>query len=188
MPSRVEPKSVWAEHALLDLAIRGSDAAAIVARPSSSMGTVGRHLRYDLVSWRAGNALVDMVSVAEVFTTSLLLSLNEAIGADELSTWPKRKSGWVKHAGVKLEELDGWARLQGFIQARNAIQHGLGRLTDQQLKDGRRPDTLAQLEAASIPLMGDRVLIDEDVVSHCHRIAERFIMSLDEAAELAFRP
>lgn len=68
----------------------------------------------------------------------------------------------------------------GFVHVRNAIQHGLGRLTDQQL--GKYHDeVLTQIRASSVELNGDLLVIVADDVHRCGKTCGDFIMWLDAA-------
>lgn len=68
----------------------------------------------------------------------------------------------------------------GYVEVRNAIQHGLGRLTAQQLD--RREQTLSRIAASGVDLNGDRVTVTDDDVDRCYRTCRRFVHHADGAA------
>lgn len=186
MPRPERRLSLLAERALLEVAFRFADQEALISSRAESMvgGTLGRHLTYDATEWRARNSLVDFVAIVESYTTMRLLSVVSSIRPDDISTWPKRQRAWQRHGGVDFTtDCSRWPALQGYIQARNTVQHGLGMLTDQQLSRRRRNQTLEQLSSADIPVLGDRVVVDEMVVANCRKACEQFIVELDALAQ-----
>ena len=143
----------------------------------------GRRLRQPAQT-RNGNALVDLIAVTESFVTARFLDIKPAASAEVVSTWEKRKKAWNNSVQVNLSTFDRWSALMGFVEARNALQHGLGRLTQRQL-DKHREQILAQIKAASIHLNGDLLVILADDVDRCGKISADFIAWLDAAAPIA---
>jgi hypothetical protein len=134
------------------------------------------HLRHE-------NALVDLVAVTENFTSRRLLELRSQVSEFQVFTWAKRREAWAKHGPVDLTTITPhWLALQGFIEARNALQHGLGRLTNSQLRPQWRQETLDRIKAARIFLSGDIVQIREDTVINCRTVCEDYVLALDKEA------
>jgi hypothetical protein len=116
---------------------------------------------------------VDLVALVELYSVERLLEACPLLG-DASSSWHGRRTDWQKHASVELDKSTEWLPLLGFIAARNAFQHGDGRLTRQQL-DKYRDDNLLHLRAAGIHRNGDMVEVGPADVERCLTIALRFI-------------
>jgi hypothetical protein len=71
----------------------------------------------------------------------------------------------------------------GFVHVRNALQHGLGRLTDQQLYRFR-DQVLNEIHASSVNLNGDMLTVTDGDVSRCGTVSAGFIRWLDSAAPI----
>jgi hypothetical protein len=129
---------------------------------------------------RDANALVDFVAIAESFSIGRLIHIR-SIAAGDLLTWDMRRKAWAKHATVDLVSFHGWASLMGFVEARNAIQHGLGRLTHRQLGKYKQ-EVLDWLDAANLCRNGDVLLLSERDVGRCSEVCNGFIEWLDSTA------
>jgi hypothetical protein len=129
--------------------------------------------------------LVDFVAVVENFTSQRLLKLRANLAESDVFSWEKRRTSWARHASVDFTHIvPHWQMMQGFIEARNALQHGLGRLTDFQLKPQRRAQVLADLKFAKVPLIGDLVLVNAETVSTCRKHCADFVVALDNVAPI----
>jgi hypothetical protein len=137
----------------------------------------GRHTRIHSNTARHANTVVDMVALAEEFSTERLTGLRPQLPYHAHSNWESRKKSWLKHLGIDFAKINGWVELAGFIEARNALQHGQGRLTNKQLDN--RAVTIAKLAAARLTLVGDCIVIDEAVTAGCYVSCKAFITSLD---------
>lgn len=160
----------WALHRLTSRTAEYLDSAG-------SAAVFGRHLP-DKLATRDANALVDLVAVAESFCVARLASIGAMA---DVSTWNKRQKAWLKRAVDLANGYPGWPALMGFVEARNAIQHGGGRLTDRQL-GRRRAQTLAVIVAAAIRLNGDALILGAADVARCDHCCREFIGWLDAAA------
>jgi hypothetical protein len=92
--------------------------------------------------------------------------------------WIGRIKMWKKHGGVDLAVFPEMQTVLGFAEVRNALEHGLGRLTERQLGE-HRDQVLTQIAAAGVRLDGDLVLVTPDDVSRCGNVGERFVHFLD---------
>ena len=129
------------------------------------------------------NALVDFVAIAESFSVSRLLAIAPNISDGALSSWDKRNREWRRVGSTELSRFTEWDALLGFVDARNAIQHGLGRLTAMQL--GRFKDqVIAQLQRAQIRRDGDQLLVRAVDVDQCFKVCRDFIAWLDSQAPM----
>ncbi len=107
-----------------------------------------------------GNAITDCVAVAESFAVSRLLVLCPAIPERDVFSRKSRLTAWRGHGVVDLNSYGRWSALMGYAEVRNAMLHGLGRLTDEQLGK-RRQQVLVQIKAAGVHLNGPTVMLVE---------------------------
>ncbi|MCK8478073.1 hypothetical protein [Microbacterium aurugineum] len=130
-----------------------------------------------------GNALVDMIAIAENFSVLRLRGIDDTLTEDQVSNWVKRKAEW-KSRGVDFDsDLGGvWPAMSGFIEARNAVQHGLGEITDMQLGKKRRIDVLRGLGACGVLVDGGELRLFDSDVRHCAELCATFILELDNRA------
>ncbi|MEU5962519.1 hypothetical protein ABZ777_15030 [Micromonospora parva] len=165
------------EAALGQLVIRVADYRTLLQLSGTRNRQSGRHLRGSAVV-RHGNALTDLVAVLESFTVARLLKMRPAITHNQVMRWTDRIKMWKKHGGVDLATFVELRAVLGFIEVRNALEHGLGRLTEHQL-DQRRDEVLRQIAAAGVQLDGDQVLLTPADVDRCGDVGKDFIKFLD---------
>lgn len=139
----------------------------------------GRHTAGSLRTHYA-NALVDLVAIVESFSEERLTRLPAVSLGNDLSTWNKRQKAWAS-AGIDLGVCPDWEALMGFVEARNAMQHGQGRLTGRQL-NLHRQQVLDRLDAAAIQLNGDLLQVSAGDVTRCAQTCMSFITWLDTTA------
>jgi hypothetical protein len=180
MPSLDGRITAQAETAFAQITSRVVDHRQLTKLDSSLARVRGQRLLQP-VKTRHSNALVDIVSVAESFTSGRLLQLQPAVSQDEVSTWAKRKKAWSKYRSVDLTTSGVWSSLMGFVEVRNAFQHGLGRLTDRQLGTYRN-EVLAWIKASSVHLNGDLLRVTADDVENCAGVCVDFVAWLDGTA------
>lgn len=81
---------------------------------------------------------------------------------------------------MDLATYADWPVLMGYVRVRNALQHGLGRLTDLQLYGKDRAKTMASISACGVGLNGDIVTVIEADVARCYRVSAEFVAFLDQ--------
>jgi len=172
--------SAEAEAAIAQITSRLADHRYLVEIDASTAPVRGRGVAQSRLT-RHSNAFVDLVSVAESFASARLLRMHPDVSYDELSNWRKREKAWDKHCSVKLSDYAQWRQLKGFVEVRNAIQHGLGRLTDQQL--GKyRDEILASIRDSAVELNGDLLIVISADVDRCGQVCRGFVRWLDSSA------
>lgn len=142
----------------------------------------------------AHDAIVRMVSYAEHYASTELRATVETrlTGEGPIydaaraqithqldANWHSRSTRSKSWLALDLRAQASFRRLEGFVEARNAIVHGLGELTDQQLSNSRRKKTHQRLREARIPLSGRRLLIEERHVVSCAENVCAFAAWLD---------
>jgi hypothetical protein len=123
------------------------------------------------------------MAIVESFTSARLLNLRSHVTPDNVSTWKRRETAWSNHGGVNLANHQDWYALLGFMEVRNGLQHGLGKLTDRQLGN-YRDNTLKYIGAANVYLNGDQIILVEENIVNCERICTDFVKWLDFEAPL----
>ena len=178
---KTPPRTALAEAALRSLAVRAGDHHRLTS--AGSVVHRGRHQPTHRDT-RNGNAVTDCVAVAESFSTARLLALRPKLRPHDVSTWEKQRQEWRKHGPVDLHLWEDWPKLMGYVEVRNALQHGLGRLTDLQLEkiEKNQRQILTWIKAASVQLNGPNIMLtDEDPIA-CSGVCSDFVRFLDAAA------
>jgi hypothetical protein len=153
--------------------------------------------RVPVGAMRVEDALTRFMSIADEFTHGLLVDVTEAkLPSDrrvallwenyvegQTDTWPRRFAAWKNLHGIPFDEFPRYHPLRGYIEARNAVVHGLGVLTRKQLK---KPDTAeGRLRAAQITLTGTRVALTADNATACAQVVRDLIKWLDQQSASA---
>lgn len=181
-PSRVTAVSALGERTLTDLAIRARNHRRLDALADSGL-IRSRHTAADGRNMY-GNAISDLMSVTEAFVVARFLDLKPTASENAVANWDRRAKAWSAHLGVPLASHPKWPAMRGFAETRNAIQHGLGRLTERQLGK-HRESTLSYIDAAEITLNGDLVVLVHDDIQRCHHTCAEIVLYLDNAAPTA---
>ena len=142
--------------------------------------------------------LLRLVSIAEAFVTETLRAIaepwangNEAqVKAAWTAQLDKELSGWADFPNTYKNRLAvrpgdaEWARMHGYTDARNAIAHGLGKLTPRQ----RNPGTFLKLASVGITRTIDNHLeLDEQAVVATALACRQFIEHLDLTVTRVYR-
>jgi hypothetical protein len=137
------------------------------------------------------DAISRLVAIAEDFSLARLVDVvEEGLPRDEVvsllweseldrsgNTWEQREGLWKRFRGVRAADFSDHSALQGFVDARNAISHGLGSLTRKQLRS--RTKVVPRLTAAGIRLSGTGLLLGADDVERCASVVFAFVEWLD---------
>lgn len=150
----------------------------------------------------AQDSLMRLVGFAEHFATGSLLETIHRLQPlaawssqrlaratrDAAGSWERRREVWMQ-LRVDLASFPGDAALRGFVEARNAVAHGLGRLTWLQTRTvAAQRTTTEMLKAADLRVVDSRVgLLPRDVES-CGRTVKAFVTWLDAQAYLPSDP
>lgn len=167
------------EVALRGIALRMYDHDRLDA-VDAAQRPVGRLRVGDLQDIRHKNAIVDIVAIVESFTGNRLRMLAPTVEDRDVFTWELRKKSWRREASIDLTTCQAWDSFYGFVEVRNAIQHGLGRLTEFQLV--RRQEVLRAIAQSGTTLEGDLVRLSGRQVVDCSTRCSEFISWLDLAA------
>ncbi len=105
-----------------------------------------------------------------------LLMLEKELAAT--STWDARRRTFKRHHGVDLRRCAEYGRLEGAIEVRNAIAHGLGRLTTRQALSAETPKQLSRVD---VVVVNGYVDLGPIHLRECADYAADFLKSLDGA-------
>lgn len=139
-------------------------------------------------------AITQLVAIAEEFARSAIdsrLSLLEGqyggitrrllreVRSQGDETW-ERVRNLYKLTQLPLNDAPADQAFQGFVEARNCIAHGLGRLTPKQLR--KRDRTVSMLHHAGITTASDRLVVDPTTVDNCATTIAQWIEWIDARA------
>lgn len=148
------------------------DAVTVVNRTFAWFTTLGTPIRGSAQAESV--VLPHLLAVGEEFARESLLECSEhqvlpglAIhsslwekGEKEAEqSWESVRSSWNSWHGVKFSEFARNEQLQGLIDARNAVVHGLGRLTRRQTRKDGGKATKTRLRKARIDVVGASVVL-----------------------------
>lgn len=162
-----------------------------ILRSSTALGA------YDVRNAGAQGCFFRIVSVLESYTDAALEAmfrkvvpasspaatrLLESHLLDATQRWESRKSSYAEHHGLRLADMGvgfpQWPKVDGMIQVRNAIAHGLGSLTRQQRRKPIR--TAGRCSQIGVRIAAGEVLVDRTSIQSAARVAGEFVGWLDE--------
>jgi len=113
-------------------------------------------------------------SVFNVNDVIRLLMLEKELA--ESANWETRRRAFRRHHKLDLRKCAKYDYLEGAIEVRNAIAHGLGKLTTRQTLSAQTPK---QLRVVNVSVVNQRVDLNADHISECARHCAEFLLSLD---------
>ena len=143
------------------------------------------------IRWQA--AILRMVSVIESYVDSLnreyltnvLEKKVEESAAlvrrlDDFASvnWDQRRAALEDFYAVDFKDSQEWHRLRGAIEARNAVVHGLGRLTRTRRKLSRVESLLRQI---GVEVAGGQLVISEVTVCEVYKTCVEFVYWVDDS-------
>ena len=93
--------------------------------------------------------------------------------------WEGHTRAWKDWHNVSFKNVPAYERLQAFIEARNAIMHGLGQLTKRQTQNDGGRRVIGMLGSVGIAVNGVHLSIDQPAVDNCGSTVKGFIEWLD---------
>jgi hypothetical protein len=155
----------------------------------------------DTLRVRHEDALARFMSIADEFTAGLLVEVTERVIPSErrvsvmwdryvdkeTDTWDQRFGSWESLHEVRVAAFPAYDAFRGYVEARNALIHGLGALTRKQLKNPKK--VLGRLSSAKVRTVGNRLELATENVLGCATVVSEFVRWLDrEGADAAARP
>jgi hypothetical protein len=127
-----------------------------------------------------------LIASAKAIDTShpLRLDLWSTAESRAESSWNSIKECWKIWHGVALGTAPSFATFRAFVDARNSIMHGVGKLTRKQVRNPNgRAQLVARLASVGISVdLDDRLILSSDCVVASCKAAIELIRWLDEAA------
>lgn len=177
MPDPLQNLTEFAEDAISDLRLIVHEYVAVRTGPAGT-AAVGRFGATDQGFGDRGTqfALANIVAVVEQYAEQVLLHS----GADpkKVKDWTAKLKVWKTMFGTNIEDVEScpaFAPMRGFYEARTAIMHRRGELTDSQ----RKPEVYARLAAANIERVGYKVVVSDSTVLACADVCVRCVKELD---------
>ncbi len=137
--------------------------------------------------------LPHIAAVAEEFARATLLEASEPLvprthkilellwqrAESQAEQWDGVANAWSQWHGITVKQEPRYKTLEGVIAARNAIVHGLGRLTRKQTRSDGGASVRDTLARVGITTAGTRLVVSDDSVRQCVQAARAFIEWLD---------
>jgi len=164
-----------------------------IARSTDTM-RVATILRGEAPWQYSHRTLVAMVAIVEEFVIQRMSSvidsksspsdpiITDALGLslDRIDqNWAYRVQYAKKWFKLDLAKNDSYLGFQSFVEVRNSIIHGGGRLTRRQTgNDGGRQNAL-RLKKIGIEIHGDQLMIDASAIQHCFDCSRALVSVFD---------
>lgn len=95
------------------------------------------------------------------------------------SSWEARRRMFRRHHGIDLRSCVSWREIEAAVDVRNAIAHGLGKLTARQLASR---EVFARLAHLGIDVVDNRVHVERSAITDLIRFCGEFIEDVDARA------
>lgn len=141
--------------------------------PIASMVSVVEEFATTSLGQRIERELPDPTRFAESARSALLRNME--------GSWPGRLKSLDRWFGPGIKEFTPFTGFLAFVEARNAISHGLGRLTRRQLADG--VNVRRQLGTIGVRESGGQIVVDADSVLLCAICCKASVLLWDWAAQ-----
>jgi hypothetical protein len=169
----------------------GAHRTAIAALKPRSHSRLRTSPDDDQVQDRCQSTLVRLLSITEAFASDTLAREVEAEVrgaqsatatrlADEAvlratGSWPEQKKAYKEWLGIN----EDWKAVERLAEARNAVAHGLGKLTRRQLRSEQSVRT--KLLEAGIQLTDGKVILSDASLAEAAAACRGFVERLDQA-------
>jgi len=171
----------------------GAHRAAVAALKPRPLTRLRASPDGDPVQDRCQATLVRLLSITEAFASDMLSrEVDRAVAgarsatatkvADEAvirgtSTLQDQKNSYKDWLGVE----EDWKAVERLAEARNAVAHGLGKLTRRQLRSEQ--SVKSKLKAADITVDDNRIVLSDDSLAAAASACRDFIEKLDLAVQ-----
>jgi hypothetical protein len=177
MPDPLSGLSEVAEEAVSDIRLIVHDYGA-ARMPATATPSVGRfQIRGAGYGDRTTQfAVANIVGVVEHYAEQVLL--DKTCDPKKLKAWDEKAKAWLQVFKVDPGDADvcpSFGAMRGYYEARNAIMHRRGELTDSQ----RKQAVYDRLAAADIERVAFHIVVSEDTVNACALACIRCVEELD---------
>ncbi|MFC8681932.1 hypothetical protein ACFT30_10450 [Microbacterium ureisolvens] len=116
------------------------------------------------------------------YRTASLSQIWDSAAVAAVSTWSNQRQRYQDW--LKISDID-WSYIEALAIARNAIVHGLGKLTRQQLQ--KRQSNVSKLQSIGISVVDDKVQVGDNELSAIAGRCISHIEAVDEKVSLRTR-
>jgi hypothetical protein len=109
--------------------------------------------------------------------------LSSAAIAEANQSWDNRKDALRDYHGISVGDCKTWSQVDACITVRNAIAHGLGRLTARQ-RNGR---DRRKVRGVGVDLQDDYLRIDCNALDVCVSACASLVLDVDKGIDPAYR-
>ncbi|MEX0985551.1 MAG: hypothetical protein WD096_10975 [Actinomycetota bacterium] len=141
-----------------------------------------------LVEDFARERLLTTVGPLIVGDHAFLRDLAKAAERQADGNWETHRAAWKKWLGIDLTSAPEYAVFDGFVEARNAVMHGAGKLTRRQLAGDGGKVVSSKLQLAGIKVVGARVSLSSETAAICATTCKRLILWIDAKLQALPRP
>lgn len=176
----------------------GAHRAAIAALKPAPRPRLRTRSDDDPVQDRCQATLIRLLSITEAFAADLLareadraVSLSQSTAASRIAEEAviRATSGWQDQRKAYKDWLgvtEDWNAVDRLAEARNAVAHGLGKLTKRQLRNEQ--SVRAKLRAAGISLNNGRIVLSDANLAAATSACRDFIERVDRAVQVRSTP
>lgn len=121
-------------------------------------------------------AIANIVAIVELYVELTLL--RAGCRAGQVRNWSDKTAEWKRKFGASIDDVTispAFATMRGFYEARNAIMHNQGELTQSQ----RKPQVYQRLATANIERIGFILVVGSETVKRCSIACLSCIVELD---------
>lgn len=122
-----------------------------------------------------------LVAITENYSATALLQIAGTTSAD-VKSWQTQQRAWLNRGGVDLDACPSYLAFRGWNEARNAIMHGNGELTEMQRTASWAQDVITRLAAAGVRVRRSVIFLSTDDLERCAQTCHAFVGELDDAA------
>lgn len=171
----------------------GAHRAAVAALKPRPLTRLRTSPDGDPVQDRCQATLIRLLSITEAFASEMLSrEVDRAVAdmsnktatkvADDAvirgtSSWQDQKKSYKDWLGVE----EDWKAVERLAEARNAVAHGLGKLTRRQLRSEQ--SVKSKLKAAGIIIEDNRIVLSDENLAAAASACREFIERLDMAVQ-----
>ena len=164
--------------------------SGMTATPPARLGTSG-HDRFQVAhqatlirkasiteAYCADALLAAAEALAQPSTTSTMQTMWEELAISATRTWKDQQSAFKNWVGVTIK----WDTIDGMADARNAVAHGLGSLTRQQLRNEAR--VRSRLTKVGLSVTGRDIQLTDTTLQGLAIKCRDFILDLDQKVQV----
>ncbi|KAB8178335.1 hypothetical protein [Microbispora catharanthi] len=120
-----------------------------------------------------------LVSIVEIYVETLLRRLDGKEAGKAPRGWDDVVKALKTRHAIDASDAEGWAKLESCIIVRNAVAHGLGRFTPNQLKQ-EKPRKVRLID---VPVRDGAVVVTSEALAGCVETCRGFVTALDRTSQ-----